>query len=56
MPDTDQLTAAIAALQDAVRKGAFDKKAAHADIVKAANILMGMLGLPSVAPDPGHGQ
>ncbi len=51
----DQINSAIAALQDALRKEAFDKKATHADIVKASNILLGILGLPSVAPDPNIG-
>jgi hypothetical protein len=49
----DQITSAIAILQDALHKEAFDKKAAHADVVKAANLLLGMLGLASVAPDAG---
>jgi hypothetical protein len=52
----DQITSAIAILQDALHKEAFDKKAAHADVVKAANILLGMLGLASVAPDVGVGE
>jgi hypothetical protein len=47
---------AIALLQDALKKEAFDKKAAHADVVKAANTLLASLGLPGVAPDPGGGQ
>jgi hypothetical protein len=46
-----QITDAIAVLQDALRKESFDKKAVHADIVKASNILLSILGLPSVAPD-----
>ena len=46
-----QITEAIGVLQDAIRKEAFDKKAVRADIVKAANILMGILGLKGVAPD-----
>jgi hypothetical protein len=50
-----QITAAIALLQDALKKEAFDKKAVHADVVKASNILLGLLGLPSVAPDPNIG-
>jgi hypothetical protein len=47
----EQITAAITLLQDALHKEAFDKKAVHADIVKASNILLTLLGLPSVAPD-----
>ncbi len=47
---------AIALLQDALKKESFDKKAAHADVVKAANMLLGSLGLPGVAPDVGGGQ
>ena len=50
-----QITAAIGILQDALKKEAFDKKAVRADIVKASNILLGLLGLPSVAPDPNSG-
>jgi hypothetical protein len=46
-----QITAAITALQDALHKEAFDKKAVRADIVTAANLLLEILGLPSVAPD-----
>ena len=42
-------------MQDAVRKEAFDKKAVRADVVKAANILLGILGLKGVAPDPSGG-
>ena len=60
MPTNDsadaQITQAIGLLQDAIRKEAFDKKAFRADIVKAANILLGMLGLQGVAPDSGAGQ
>ncbi len=52
----DQITSAIAILQDALHKEAFDKKAVHADVVKASNILLGMLGLASVAPDIGVGE
>jgi hypothetical protein len=51
----DQINAAITLLQDALRKEAFDNKAVRADIVKAANLLLGMLGLPSVAVDLGAG-
>jgi hypothetical protein len=51
-----QITAAIGALQDAIRKESFDKKAMRADVVQAANILLGMLGLEGVAPDIGGGQ
>ena len=50
-----QITEAIGILQDAVRKEAFDSKAVRADVVKAANILMGILGLKGVAPDIGGG-
>jgi hypothetical protein len=50
-----QITAAIGILQDAVRKEAFDTKAVRADVVKAANILLGILGLKGVAPDPDDG-
>ena len=50
-----QITQAIGILQDAIRKEAFDKKAVRADIVKAANILLGILGLKGVAPDPEGG-
>jgi hypothetical protein len=46
-----QITAAISILQDALKKEAYDKKAVRADVVKASNILLGLLGLPSVAPD-----
>lgn len=46
-----QITQAIGILQDALRKEAFDKKAVRADVVKAANILLGLLGLQGVAPD-----
>jgi hypothetical protein len=51
-----QITEAISILQDAIRKEAFDKKAVRADVVKAANILLGILGLKGVAPDMGVGQ
>lgn len=50
------LVQAIEALQDAIKKEAFDKKGAHADVLKAANLLLGTLGLPGVAPDTGVGQ
>jgi hypothetical protein len=58
-PSTDsqsQITAAIGILQDALRKEAYDKKAVRADVVKASNILLSLLGLPSVAPDPNIGR
>ncbi len=51
-----QITDAITLLQDAIRKEAFDKKAVRVDVVKAANILLGILGLKGVAPDAGVGQ
>jgi hypothetical protein len=51
-----EITQAIGLLQDAVRKEAFDKKAVRADVVEAANILLGILGLKGVAPDPDIGQ
>jgi hypothetical protein len=50
-----QITQAIGILQDAVRKGASDPKAVRADVVKAANILLEILGLKGVANDPGGG-
>jgi hypothetical protein len=50
-----QITAVIGILQDAVREEAFDEKAVRADVVKAANILLGILGLKGVAPDPDDG-
>ncbi len=50
-----QIAAAIALLQDALKKEAYDKKAVRADVVKASNILLGLLGLPSVAPDANVG-
>jgi hypothetical protein len=50
-----QITQAIGILQDALRKEAFDKRAVHDDVVKAANILMGILGLKGVGPDTGGG-
>jgi hypothetical protein len=50
-----QITEAISILQDAIRKEAFDKKAVRTDVVKAANILMGILGLKGVAPDDNTG-
>lgn len=59
MPSTDtsqsQITNAITILQDAIRKEAFDKNAVREDVIKAANILMGILGRPSVGPDPTGG-
>ncbi len=51
-----QITAAIGILQDALKKESYDKKAVRADVVKAANILLGILGLKAVAPDPGGGE
>ncbi len=53
---TQQLTDAIVVLQDAVKKEAFDKKAVRKDVVKAANILLGILGLKAVAPDGEPGE
>ena len=53
---SSQITEAITILQDAIRKEAYDKKAARADIVRATNILLGLLGLKGVAPDMGVGQ
>jgi hypothetical protein len=50
-----QITTAIGILQDALKKEAYDKKAVRADVVQASNILLGLLGLPSVAPDPNIG-
>jgi hypothetical protein len=50
-----QITEAIGILQDALKKEAFDKKAVRTDVVKAANILMGILGLKGVAPDTDTG-
>jgi hypothetical protein len=50
-----RITAAIGILQDALKKEAYDKKAVRADVVQASNILLGLLGLPSVAPDPNIG-
>ena len=50
-----EITQAICILQDAIRKEAFDKQAVRADVVRAANILMGILGLKGVAPDTGAG-
>ncbi len=50
-----QLAQAIQILQDAIHKEAINKKLVRADIVSAANILLGLLGIPSVAPDPGDG-
>jgi len=55
MPPTSdssvQITSAIKLLQDALRKESTDKAAVRKDIVDAANILLGILGLRSVAPD-----
>jgi hypothetical protein len=51
-----QITQAIQVLQDAIKKEAINKKAVRADVVQAANILLGILGLPSVAPDFPDGQ
>jgi hypothetical protein len=51
----DQIASAITLLQDALHKEAYDKKAVHSDVVKAANLLLEILGLPSVAPDTGAG-
>lgn len=50
-----RITEAIGILQDAIQKEDYDKKAVRADVVKAANILLGILGLTSVAPDPDRG-
>jgi hypothetical protein len=58
-PGTDsstQITHAIQLLQDALHKEIINKKAVRHDIVAAANILLGILGLPSVAPDIPSGQ
>jgi hypothetical protein len=51
-----QITQAIQLLQDALKKETINKKAVRPDIVSAANILLGILGLPSVAPDFPTGQ
>ncbi len=51
-----QITEAIEILQDAIKKEAISKKIVRADIVSAANILLGILGLASVAPDGPDGQ
>lgn len=51
-----QITTVIGVLQDALHKEAYDKKAVHSDVVKAANLLLELLGLPSVAPDTGAGE
>ncbi len=48
---TQQITDAILVLQDAIKKEAYDKKSVRKDVVKAANILLGILGLNAVAPD-----
>jgi hypothetical protein len=50
-----KITETISILQDAIRKESFDPKAVRANIVKAANLLLGILGLPGVAPDGGGG-
>jgi hypothetical protein len=58
-PSTDsssQITHAIQILQDALHKETINKKAVRPDIVAATNILLGILGLPSVAPDIPSGQ
>ncbi len=58
MADTDtttQLAQAIQILQDAIHKEAVNKKAVRDDVVSACNILLGILGIPSVAPDVGDG-
>ncbi|MDQ6706841.1 MAG: hypothetical protein M3Z85_12815 [Acidobacteriota bacterium] len=51
-----QITEAIQLLQDAIKKESINKKAVRVDVVKAANILLGIIGLPSVAPDFPDGQ
>jgi hypothetical protein len=51
-----QIAQAIQVLQDALRKETINVKAVRPDIVKAANILLGILDLPSVAPDGPGGQ
>ena len=56
MDSVSQITEAIEILQDAIKKEAISKKAVRADIVSAANILLDILGLPSVAPDGPDGQ
>ena len=53
---TQQITDAIVVLQDALKKEAFDKKAVRKDVVTAANILLGILGLKAVAPDGEPGE
>ncbi len=55
--DTERakIAQAIGILQQAIREEAFDPKAVRADIVKAANMLLMILGLPGVAPDPNIG-
>jgi hypothetical protein len=53
---SEQITQAIQVLQDAIRKEAINKKAVRGDIVQATNILLGILGLPSVAPEVPDGQ
>ncbi len=58
-PGTDsstQITQAIQILQDALHKETISKKEVRPDIVAAANILLEILGLPSVAPDIPIGQ
>jgi hypothetical protein len=52
----EQLTDAIVALQTAIKKEAFDKKGFRVEVVKAANILLGILGLQAVGPDIEAGQ
>jgi len=54
MPTTDSsaaITQAILALQDALRNESTDKKKVKADTLKAVNLLLGTLGLPSVKAD-----
>ena len=50
-----QIAAAIAILQDAIKKEAFDKKAVQDDVLKAVNILNEIIGLNAVGPDPRGG-
>jgi hypothetical protein len=59
MPTSDSsaaITKAIEILQDALRKETSNKKAVRPDILAAANALLEILGLPSVAPDGPTGQ
>jgi hypothetical protein len=59
MPSSDssaQIVQAIQLLQDALKKEQINVKAVRPDIVAAANVLLGILGLPSVAPDNSIGQ